>query len=188
MIAIDQCPKNLLVLSVFDFSLYLQRDVQYRLKNQASIILSQKISSRTPTRDISRLLKHTLTMPRSTRPEIIPTSSPLLRRMFRVESTKSDIALDSKQFEYDDIEAPQTFSSDLHVDWRLISLVFWSKCYCRYESTSSLTSTEQALTQEIGSLEEQMKTVQNDDREAMKTDAFHSVCQSKIFTILKILF
>ena len=126
------------------------------------------------------LLKQTLTLPRSKpRPNISLTPPPVLRRTYRLELPKSDIPLNSKEFEYDDIEAPQKFSSDLSVDWRLISLVLWSNCYCRYEQNSILTFAEQELTQEIGSLEEQIANTQNKDREAMKTDAFHSVCQSE---------
>lgn len=125
------------------------------------------------------LFKQNRTLPRSSRPNISLTPPPVPRRAYRLELPKSDIPLNSKQFEYDEMEAPQRFSSDLSVDWRLISLVLWSNCYCRYEQNSILTFAEQELTQEIGSLEEQTTNPQNKNREAMKTDAFHSVCQSE---------
>lgn len=198
--AIDHCPKNILILSTFDFSLYLQNDIQHLLKNHASIFVSQKISapSRKPLTKISHmheLLNKTLGVsPSSYRLEAPKSNNSLTppappRRLYRLELPKSDVpspppsptsirsssVLNPSQFEYDEIDVPQKFSSDLQVDWRLISLVLWSKCYCRYDQNSMPTLREQELSLEISSLQQQIKNRRKPTEESTTIDAFHSV-------------
>ena len=204
MTAIDHCPKNILILSTFDFSLYLQNEVQHLLKNHTSTFVSQKISapSRPAPRPLSRtvaaartpstkmtqmhgLLKQTLGPRPSYRLESPPSSS---RRLYRLELPRFDAPSPppsppftpssssyAKQYEYDEIDVPQKFSSDLQVDWRLISLVLWSKCYCRYDQNSMPTLAEQELTLEISSLQAQIENQRENTREPVTIDAFHSV-------------
>jgi len=83
--------------------------------------------------------------------------------------------LNAEQFEYDSIEAPQKFPSDLYVDWRIFNLVLWSKCYCRYDQSSMPTLSEQELLSEISSLQERIENVRKKSRPQMPIDGFHSV-------------
>ena len=174
------------MLSSFDFSLYLYPEVCHLLKNQASTFASRKFTPPPPhprTRSattrkqptnmtqIHELLKGTLGSPQ------LPN-----RPSYRLETPKSDAppppsvaestAVNPEIFEYDSIEAPQKFPSDLYVDWRVFNLVLWSKCYCRYDENYLPTSSELDLLSEIGSLENRAR---KKPPEEMSTDAFHSI-------------
>jgi hypothetical protein len=181
--AINNYPKNILILSSFDFSLYLYSDVCCLLKNYASVFIPQKPPppprpSPKKLSHIQELLKQNLnSSPRAPnrptfRPEtpkptnVVPETSP---------STNESIPLNPEQFEYDTIETPQKFPSDLYVDWRIFNLVLWSKCYCRYDQSYMPTLNEQQLSSEISSLQERIENVRTKSQEQIIIDTFHPV-------------
>jgi hypothetical protein len=90
-------------------------------------------------------------------------------------TTNESVSFNVEQFEYDNIETPQKFSSDLYVDWRIFNLVLWSKCYCRYDQNYMPTLHEQKLLSEISSLQEKIENVRTKFQQKMIIDPFHSV-------------
>jgi hypothetical protein len=166
--AIYNCPRNLLVLSSFDFSLYLYPDACRLLKNDASIFNIHKPLSN------SQQSKKNPPPPRS-------TSS--------IHDTPSIIhgltSLNAEHCEYDTIESPQRFSSDLHVDWRIFNIVLWSKCYCRYDQNYIMpTLPEQQLSLEISCLQEDIKNARTKSRRPTIIDTFQSVNNSVIINMM----
>jgi hypothetical protein len=83
--------------------------------------------------------------------------------------------LTAEQFEYDNIEAPQKFPSNLYVDWRAVNLVLWSECYCRYDQNYMPPSSEQELSMEVCSLQERFGNARTKAQQQMTIDALHSV-------------
>ncbi len=83
--------------------------------------------------------------------------------------------MNAEQFEYDTIESPQKFTSDLQVDWRIFNIVLWSKCYCRYDQNYLPTLREQQLSFEISCLQEDLQNARTKSRRHMTVDALHSV-------------
>ncbi len=103
-------------------------------------------------------------------------------------TTNESVSFNAEQFEYDNIETPQKFSSDLYVDWRIFNLVLWSKCYCRYDQNSMPTRHEQKLLSEISSLQEKIENVRTKFQQKMIIDVFHSVrISNQIIYFLEIL-
>jgi hypothetical protein len=84
--------------------------------------------------------------------------------------------LNSEQYEYDTIEAPQKFPSDLHIDWRTFNLVLWSKCYCPYDQDYIPTLREQQLSFEINCLKEDLNKIYTKSKRQITLDTFHAVC------------
>ncbi|CAF3506342.1 unnamed protein product [Rotaria sp. Silwood1] len=178
--AIQNCPRNMLFLSSFDFSLYLYPHTCRLLKNHTYIFSSQKLS-----------LSHQQT--NNTKPNLLPKGNscpqrPSNRSMYRLESPKTiNFMLDvssstekllpanGEQFGYDLIESPQRFHSDLYVDWRIFNIVLWSKCYCRYDQNDMTTSREQQLSFEIACLQQDIQNTHSKFRRQLTIDAFHSV-------------
>ena len=109
--AIQSCPKNILFLSSFDFSLYLYPNTYRLLKNPAAPFYHQQLCS-------SKII-----MPKKSNSASHSTGK---RAVYRLEvpkvvnykldvSTSSNEALqsNSEQYEYDRIESPQKFPSNL---------------------------------------------------------------------------
>ncbi len=123
---------------------------------------------------IHELLKQNLNFsPRApNRPEtpkptnIVPGTPPTINE---------SISLNPEQFDYDTIETPQKFASDLYVDWRIFHLVLWSKCYCRYDQNYMPTSHEQQLSSEINFLQECIENARTKSQQQIIIDTFHSV-------------
>jgi hypothetical protein len=177
--AINHRPNNLLVLSSFDFSLYLYPDTYRLLKNEASIFNMPKYStSRPPTRP---RIETTVIYPSSA------SSQRLDRTVYFLETPKSpnfrldvpltngNSMLNSDQYEYDIIESPQTFPTDFHVDWRTFNLVLWSKCYCRYDQIHHPSLEEQKLSNEINSLKEDLEKIRNKSKRSITLDTYHYI-------------
>ena len=80
-----------------------------------------------------------------------------------------------EQYDYDTIESPQTFPGDLHVDWRTINLVLWSKCYCRYDQNFTSPLSEQELSLEINRLKDDLEKMQNKSKRPITLDTYHHV-------------
>jgi len=177
-----KCPKSLLVLSSFDFSLYLYPDACRLLRNDASIFNLPKssYSSSSHQQTKSRIEATVVYSPSasSQRPN---------RTVYYLETPKStnfklDIpitngsnTLNPEQYEYDIIESPQKFSADLHVDWRTFNLVLWSKCYCRYDQDNIPTIREKQLSFEINCLKEDLKKISKKSRRQITLDTYHYI-------------
>ncbi len=188
--AINNCPKNILILSSFDFSLYLYPNVCCLLKNYASVFTPQKpppppppprrpqVKKPSQMSHIHELLKLTLNSPRTpNRPPSIRLETPKPTNTVpdTPPTTNEIVSLNPEQFEYDTIETPQKFPSDLYVDWRIVNLVLWSKCYCRYDQNYMPDLSEQQLLSEISSLQERIGNARTKSQKQMTIDALHSV-------------
>jgi hypothetical protein len=178
--AINHCPRNLLVLSSFDFSLYLYPDICRLLKNDVSIFHLQKSTS--SHQPMKSRIEATVVYP--------PSASPQRpnRTVYYLETPKStnfklDIPitnginlLNPEQYEYDTIESPQIFPTDFYVDWRTINLVLWSKCYCRYDQNYIPTVRERQLSMEINYLKEDLEKFYTKSKRQITLDTYHYVC------------
>ncbi|CAF0810401.1 unnamed protein product [Adineta ricciae] len=166
--AISNCPKSRLILSAFDFSLYLLPDIVRLLKNHAALIIpprsatsishtrSKSSTEHSPGRFVYRLEKPK--PPNYVRQNSLP--SPML---------------DSEYYEYDNIEAPQTFIHNFQVDWRIFNIVLWSKCYCRYDQNYFPNLFERQLSFEISCLQDDIKHLRAKSRRQPPIDSFHSI-------------
>lgn len=122
---------------------------------------------------------------------IYPTSAssphPSTRTVYLLEAPKAanfrlDIPISNgiplahpEQYDYDTIESPQTFPGDLHVDWRTINLVLWSKCYCRYDQNCPPPLCEQELSSEINRLKDDLEKMHNKSKRPITLDTYHHV-------------
>ncbi|CAF1400695.1 unnamed protein product, partial [Didymodactylos carnosus] len=178
--AMKNCPNHLLLLSTFDFSLYLYPDICRSLRNESSIFSSSLLPSKSsdfivpsttsivyypqststnyqPNRQHRKSISSTSnieqTVPGNSRRVYYLESSPIqqpLTNTFTLETSSiingSTLSLashtriqtnnnssETSLFDFETIESPQIFLNDLIVDWRLFNIVFWTKCYCRYE-------------------------------------------------------
>jgi hypothetical protein len=183
--AIFNCPKNLFVLSSFDFSLYLYPDACRLLKNDASIFTLQKSSSSPPSSQKQQTkgrIEATVIYPSSTSP------NRSARSVYYLETPKStnvttdvpitfrSMLFNAEHYEYDAIESPQSFQGDLLVDWRTFNLILWSKCYCRYDQNYMPTLREQQLSFEISCLKQDIDKVHRKSKRQITLDTFHYVC------------
>lgn len=94
----------------------------------------------------------------------------------------------SDLFEYEVIQSPQKFILNFSVDWRIVSLDFWSQCYCRYEPKPSVSIKEQEIVSEIERLRERKRQVVTKSRRSCTFDPLHPVRQSSSFFSNKIQF
>lgn len=185
--AIQLCPKNLLMMSAFDFSLYLYSDIYRLLRNEASVFsrdLASDVARFQTRRAVGELLVSNPTNDRS------PSTTPRTQRRntYQIETPKTiplvlDIPISNgstsfqpEQYEYDRIECPQIFTSDLHVDWRTVTLELWSQCYCRYDQNYLPTLTEQQLIMDIHRSREESNKKKNRSKRNVTLDSFHFVC------------
>lgn len=194
--AIYHCPKNLLVLSSFDFSLYLSPDICRLLKNDASIFTLQKHSSASPSQQPQQQQQPPPRKSSGIEATVIYPSSPSRpnRAVYYLETPKTtnfrlDIPIsngiyhyNAEQYEYDTIESPQRFPSDLYVDWRIFNLNLWSKCYCRYDKDSLPTIREKQLSYEINCLKEDLDKIYTKSKRQITLDTFHHVKFSRFFS------
>ncbi len=164
--------------------MYLYPDTCRLLKNDASIFNLQKSSSSSSSshQQTKSRIEATVVYPQTPSPE---RSN---RTVYYLETPKSsnlklDIPitnglsiLNPEEYEYDAIESPQRFPSDLHVDWRTFNLVLWSKCYCRYDQNYIPTLREQELSIEINSLKENLEKLSMKLKREITLDTFHYVC------------
>ncbi|CAF3983937.1 unnamed protein product [Rotaria sordida] len=179
--AIQNCPRNILFLSSFDFSLYLYPHTYHLLINYTSIFSSQKLSHshQQTTNQTKRYLS-----PKQNTSFRQPTN----RTTYRLESPKTihfilDVSssthellpINGEQYEYDLIESPQKFHSDLYVDWRIFNIILWSNCYCRYDQNRTSISREQQLSLEINYLQESIQNPHIKSRRQTTIDAFHAI-------------
>ncbi|CAF2043973.1 unnamed protein product [Rotaria magnacalcarata] len=170
--ALRDCPKNILFLSSFDFSLYLSPSTYSLLKNHASVFAGQKMyySSRQQSKQNSTA-RH-----------------PSNRTQYRLESPKPvNFVLDvssktnellpgyGERFEYDIIQSPQEFNANLYVDWRIVNIMLWSKCYCRYDRDYMPTLREQQLASEITCLQKKIRNSHMKPPRHMTTNVLHSM-------------
>ena len=146
--AIDICPKDLLVISTFDFSLYLRPEALRLLRNDASIFEDKQIQQLIHYRRIS--------------------TSP-------IRSPRDSFSFNAESIDYETISSPQYFSLDLHVDWRVCSLEFWSQCYCRYDQNYLPTLSEQNILMAIDCLRDELDQAKNRFRRNNTVDTWHSV-------------
>jgi len=166
--------------------LYLYPDTCRLLKNDASIFNLQKFSSSS-----LNLSSHQQQKSRIEATVVYPpTASPQRpnRTVYYLETPKSsnlklDIPitnglniLNPEEYEYDTIESPQRFPSDLHVDWRTFNLILWSKCYCRYDQNYIPTLREQQLSFEINCIKEDLEKLSMKSKRQITLDTFHYVC------------
>ncbi|CAF0890205.1 unnamed protein product [Rotaria sordida] len=178
---IHNYPKNMFVLSSFDFSKYLDPEICRLLKNDASIFNLQTSSS--SNEKLKSRIEATVIYPTSS------SSSPQYpnRTVYYLETPKSRISildipitnapgtLNPEQYEYDNIESPQIFPDDLHVDWRTFNLVLWSKCYCRYDQNYIPTLLERQLSSDINCLKQNIENICIQSRRQILLDTFQHV-------------
>ncbi|CAF3950648.1 unnamed protein product, partial [Rotaria magnacalcarata] len=88
--------------------------------------------------------------------------------------TNGSLMLNAEIYDYDTIESPQVFPSDLYVDWRTFNLVLWSKCYCRYDQTYLPTIVEQQLLFDINCLKEDLENMHTKSAQII-LDTFENV-------------
>ncbi|CAF4554956.1 unnamed protein product, partial [Rotaria sp. Silwood2] len=178
--ALQNCPRNILFLSSFDFSLYLYPHTRRLLKNPTYILSSPKLSLSHQQANES---KHNLSSKENSflRRAVNRTSYRLespkpINFILDVSSSSTHelLPVNGEQFEYDLIESPQKFHSDLYVDWRIFNIVLWSKCYCRYDQNDMPTLCEQELSFDINYLQENIQNTSVKSRQQMTIDAFHS--------------
>ncbi|CAF2239268.1 unnamed protein product [Rotaria magnacalcarata] len=177
---INNYPKHLFVLSSFDFSLYLDPETCFLLKNDASIFQTQPPASSSTQEHKQARIEATV---------IYPSSQSLRhpnRSVYYVETSKSknhsidipitngSLMLNAEIYDYDTIESPQVFPSDLYVDWRTFNLVLWSKCYCRYDQTYLPTIVEQQLLFDINCLKEDLENMHTKSAQII-LDTFENV-------------
>ncbi|CAF0847393.1 unnamed protein product [Rotaria sordida] len=179
---IHNYPKNMFVLSSFDFSKYLDPEICRLLKNDASIFNLQTSSS--SNEKLKSRIEATVIYPTSS-----SSSSPQYpnRTVYYLETPKSRISildipitnapgtLNPEQYEYDNIESPQIFPDDLHVDWRTFNLVLWSKCYCRYDQNYIPTLLERQLSSDINCLKQNIENICIQSRRQILLDTFQHV-------------
>ncbi|CAF3948702.1 unnamed protein product [Rotaria sp. Silwood2] len=177
---IYNCPKNIFVLSSFDFSQYLHPEICRLLKNDASIFNLQASSS-SSNKTIKPRIEATVIYPTSASPRcsnrnVYYLETPTTRRYtLDIPITNAPIILNAEQYEYDNIESPQIFPDDLYVDWRTFNLVLWSKCYCRYDQNSMPTLLERQLSLEINCLKEDIENICTQSRQQILLDTFQHV-------------
>ncbi|CAF0795456.1 unnamed protein product [Rotaria sordida] len=182
---IHNYPKNMFVLSSFDFSKYLDPEICRLLKNDASIFNLQTSSSSSSSNEkLKSRIEATVIYPTSS-----SSSSPQYpnRTVYYLETPKSRISildipitnapgtLNPEQYEYDNIESPQIFPDDLHVDWRTFNLVLWSKCYCRYDQNYIPTLLERQLSSDINCLKQNIENICIQSRRQILLDTFQHV-------------
>lgn len=174
-------PKGLLILSSFDFSLYLDSETCLLLKNQASTFNIEPPSSSSHQQKKSQI-----------EATVLYPSSPALRfnnrTVYYVEASKSrklsadipitngSLTINSEHYEYDMIESPQVFSSNFQVDWRIFNLVLWSKCYCRHDQNYMPTSSERQLSFDINCIKEDIENMHKKPVHII-LDSFQNVCE-----------
>lgn len=176
--AIYNYPPNLLVLSAFDFSLYLYPNTCRLLKNDASIFNQQTNSPRNQDRPRQTARIETTVISTSDRPNRTVYYLETARTpTFKLDLTHTNAMnlVHSEQYDYDTIESPQIFSSNFYVDWRTINLVLWSKCYCRYDQKYLPTQSEQQLTYEIDRLKEDLEKVTVKTKRQITLDTYQYV-------------
>ncbi|UJR31099.1 hypothetical protein I4U23_018607 [Adineta vaga] len=176
--AIYNCPRNLLVLSSFDFSLYLYPDAYCLLKNYASPFNMQSSSLISSHQQNKSRIESAVYYPPSASSQRPSRSVYFLERpkstSFTSEILKTnEVSLPiAEHYEYDTIESPQSFPDNLHVDWRIFNLELWSKCYCRYDQIYRPTTFEQSLSSDINYLKE---TLVQKSQQSVTLDAYHYV-------------
>ncbi|CAF1142816.1 unnamed protein product [Adineta ricciae] len=144
--AIYNCPRNLLVLSAFDFSLYLHPNASCLIRNYASVSSDQPKKSR---------IESPIYYPPSESPQRPARTVYYLERpkstssMSEVQLTNNFPLPIAEHYEYETIESPQSFPANLTVDWRVFNLELWPKCYCRYDQKYKPTYYEQCLSNDI---------------------------------------
>ncbi|CAF3560442.1 unnamed protein product [Adineta steineri] len=177
--AISNCPKTLLVLSSFDFSLYLSPNAYRLLKNDTSIFNSQISSSSSSHQQNKSRIESAIYDSESTPVQRYNRTNSYSERpkstsfSYDISITNGTLLANAEHYDYDTIESPQIFIDDLHVDWRVVNLVLWSKCYCRYDQTYMPTSYEQDLSSEINHLKEKIETIRSISKRPMAFDTFH---------------
>lgn len=153
------------------------------MKNDVSLFSLQKsphFSSRQPP--IKSRIETTVIHPTSTSSQH-PTRTVYLLETPKTLNFKLDIPISNgihllhpEQYDYDTIESPQTFPGDLHVDWRTINLVLWTKCFCRYDQNSIPLAGEEQLSFEINRLKEDLDQTQSQSKRSITLDTYHHVC------------
>ena len=154
--ALYYCPKDLLLLSAFDFSLYLHSDARRLLRNEAATCQWEN------SHPFPRRTNH----PETIRSTSFIVDAPVAREPQR---------FGPEQYDYETIESPQVFPSNLYVDWRTINLLLWSKCYCRYDQNYLPTLREQQLLLEINVLKDSIEKESHGSRRHIPVDTFHPV-------------
>ncbi|CAF3584690.1 unnamed protein product [Rotaria socialis] len=168
--ALRDCPKNILFLSSFDFSLYLSPSTYRLLTNHASVFAGQKISSSCQQSKQNSTARHP-----SNRTRYRLESPKPVNFVLDVSSKRNELLpVHSERFEYDIIQSPQKFNANLYVDWRIVNIMLWSKCYCRYDGDHMPTLHEQQLAFEITCLQEDIRNSRIKPRRPMTIDALHS--------------
>lgn len=166
-------------MSSFDFSLYLYPDTCLSLKNNASRFNLPKLPPSLNEKE----------KPRIEATVIYPSSSPRQtnRAVYYLEASKIKTSIidipitngaassNAEKFEYDAIESPQIFQSNLQVDWRLFNLVLWSKCYCPYDAIDSPTQFESQLSRDISVLKEDIGKACTKPSNQITLDTFQHV-------------
>ncbi|CAF4415762.1 unnamed protein product, partial [Didymodactylos carnosus] len=210
--AMNNCPPHVLLLSTFDFSLYLYSNICRSLRNEASIFSSSLLPSTstevtvpymtptlrypqsasttyTPNRHHRQSLSYTnnieQTVPGVNRhnyksvyfeaplgPSQHVTSTPVSEKPSMINDYSLSLAVtlraptvdalnEASLLDFENIESPQIFLNDLIVDWRLFNIVFWTKCYCRYEifrlKQYDENSVQEQLSDELHFLHKQLK-------------------------------
>ncbi|CAF1128245.1 unnamed protein product [Rotaria sp. Silwood1] len=176
-------PKSIFVLSSFDFSKYLHPEICRLLKNDASIFNLQTSSSSSSSsnekgksRIEATVIYPTSTSPRSPNRTVYYLETPKSRRYtLDIPITNVPIILNAEQYEYDNIESPQTFPDNLYVDWRTFNLVLWSKCYCRYDQNYMPTLLERQLSLEINCLKQDIDNLCTQSKRQILLDTFQYV-------------
>lgn len=174
----------------------MNTDICHLIKNYTSVFTSKKKQPPPPTmprtrpppttsnkmNQIHNLLRENLNFNLS-------QSSPTRRKSTKLASPASEssvppppppisdlLLIKPEQFKYEHIEAPQKFTDDLYVDWRLFNLVLWSKCYCRYDQNPMPTLFEHELSAELNSMEQRCSNqTSNKSQEQMTIDQLNSV-------------
>ena len=95
--------------------------------------------------------------------------------LYDISITDGSTALNMEKYEYNNIQSPQMFPGDLHLDWRTFNLVLWSKCYCRYDKNNMPTLSEQQLSLEINSLKASIDKMRTKSRQQIILDTFRDV-------------
>ncbi|CAF3404707.1 unnamed protein product [Rotaria socialis] len=177
---INNYPKHLFVLSSFDFSLYLDPETCFLLKNDASIFQTQPPASSSTQKHTQARIEATVIYPSSQSPRhpnrsvyYVETSTSR-NHSIDIPITNGSLMLNADIYDYDTIESPQVFPSDFHVDWRTFNLVLWSKCYCRYDQTYLPTVVEQQLSFEINCLKEDLENMRTKSAQ-ITLDTFENV-------------
>ncbi|CAF1037328.1 unnamed protein product [Adineta ricciae] len=168
--AIYNCPRNLLVLSAFDFSLYLHPNASCLIRNYASVSSDQPKKSR---------IESPIYYPPSESPQRPARTVYYLERpkstssMSEVQLTNNFPLPIAEHYEYETIESPQSFPANLTVDWRVFNLELWPKCYCRYDQKYKPTYYEQCLSNDIDYF---IENLAKKSQQAVTLDTYSYVC------------